>query len=41
MQTVAVYDRFNYGQKEMRAIAAEYIAEGETWEKLIRADLLG
>ena len=41
MQTVAVYDRYNYGQTEMQAIAAEYIADGETWEKLIRADLLG
>ena len=40
MQTVAVYDRYNYGQAEMQAIAAEYIAEGETWEKLIRQNWL-
>ena len=35
MKTVAIYDKFNYGQDEMKKIADEYIAEGETLEKLI------
>ncbi len=30
MRTVAVYDRYNYGQETMRKIADHYIAEGET-----------
>ena len=30
MQTVAIYDRYNFGQEEMRQIATHYIAEGET-----------
>jgi len=35
-QTVAIYDRFNYGQEQMRAIATEYIAEGESLTRLIK-----
>lgn len=35
LRTVAVYDRYNYGQEEMRAIADAYIADGETLLKLI------
>ena len=35
MPTVAIYDRFNYGQDRMRQIATHYIAEGETLEKLM------
>lgn len=35
MKTVAVYDKYNYGHKEMENIADEYIAEGETLLKLI------
>ena len=35
MKTVAIYDKFNYGQKEMKEIADEYIAESETLKKLI------
>ena len=35
MKTVAIYDKFNYGQKEMKEIADEYIAENETLKKLI------
>lgn len=35
MPTVAIYDRFNYGQARMREIATHYIAEGETLEKLM------
>ena len=30
MKTVAVYDRFNYGQEEMQRIADFYIAQGDT-----------
>ena len=35
MQTVAIYDRFNFGQERMRAIADRYIAEGESLSDLI------
>ena len=35
MQTVAIYDRYNFGQEEMRQIATHYIAEGETLLKLL------
>lgn len=35
MRTVAIYDKYNYGQEEMKIIADEYIAEGETLLKLI------
>ena len=34
MKTVAIYDRYNYGQEEMQQIADVYIKEGETLEKL-------
>ena len=33
--TVAIYDRFNYGQEKMKQIATAYIAEGEALTKLI------
>ena len=35
MKTVGIYDKFNYGQEEMKKIASAYIAEGETLLKLI------
>lgn len=35
MKTVGIYDKYNYGQEEMRRIATSYIAEGETLKKLI------
>lgn len=35
MKTVGLYDKYNYGQEEMKKIATVYIAEGETLEKLI------
>lgn len=35
MPTVAIYDRYNYGQDRMRQIANHYIAPGETLMKLI------
>ena len=35
MKTVAVYDRYNYGQEIMRAVADEYIADGETLMRLV------
>ncbi len=35
MKTVAIYDRYNYGQEIMRAVADEYIADGETLMRLV------
>ena len=35
MKTVAIYDKFNYGQDLMKKIANEYIADGETLMKLV------
>jgi len=35
MKAVGIYDRYNYGQEELRQIADEYIAPGETLKKLI------
>lgn len=35
LKTVGIYDRYNYGQDEIRQTATEYIAAGETLEKLI------
>ena len=35
MKTVGIYDKYNYGQKEMKKIATVYIAEDETLKKLI------
>jgi len=35
-KTVAIYDQFNYGQEEMKAVADEYIARGETLLKLVK-----
>lgn len=36
MPTVAIYDRFNFGQEKMQEIATEYIAKGESLLKLIK-----
>lgn len=36
LMTVGIYDRYNYGQDEMKKIATEYINEGETLMKLIK-----
>lgn len=35
MKTVGLYDKYNYGQEEIRKVATEYIGEGETLKKLI------
>ncbi len=35
IKTVGIYDKYNYGQEEMKKIASVYIAEGETLKKLI------
>ena len=35
IRTVGIYDKYNYGQEKIRQTATEYIAEGETLEKLI------
>lgn len=35
MKTVGIYDQYNYGQREIEALADVYIAEGETLKKLI------
>ncbi len=35
-KTVAIYDPFNYGQEEMKAVADEYIEKGETLLKLVK-----
>lgn len=35
MQTVGIFDRFNFGQEEIRRIATRYIAEGEALSDLI------
>jgi HAD superfamily hydrolase (TIGR01509 family) len=35
MKTIGIYDKYNYGQDEMKKIATVYISEGETLEKLI------
>ncbi|MBQ3132798.1 MAG: HAD family phosphatase [Clostridia bacterium] len=37
MKTVAIYDRFNFGQERMRALADVYVADGESLTKLIEA----
>lgn len=34
MHTVAIYDRYNFGQERMKEIADAYIADGETLMKL-------
>ena len=36
MKTIGIYDRFNYGQEKIRALATEYIAEGQTLARLIK-----
>lgn len=38
MKTVGIYDRYNFGQDEIREIATEYIAEGETLLKLLASN---
>ena len=35
MQTVAIYDQYNFGQERMREIADHYIAKDETLMKLL------
>ena len=40
MKTVGVYDKYNYGQEEIKKIATVYIAEGETMKKLIDNDCI-
>ena len=35
-KTVGIYDKFNYGQEEMKKIADVYIGEGETLLKLLK-----
>lgn len=35
IKTVGIYDKYNYGQEEMRKIATAYIEDGETFGKLI------
>lgn len=35
MKTVGIYDKYNYGQVEMKKIATVYIEKGETLKKLI------
>ncbi len=35
MQTVGIYDKYNFGQDEIKRIANHYIAEGESLLKLI------
>lgn len=35
MPTIAIYDRFNYGQERMKEIATVYVAEGENILKVI------
>ena len=36
VKTVGIYDRFNYGQEEMKQIADVYVGEGETLLKLLK-----
>ena len=36
MPTVGIYDRYNFGQEDIKAIATEYINDGETLLKLIK-----
>ncbi|MBE7034200.1 MAG: HAD family phosphatase [Ruminococcaceae bacterium] len=35
IKTVAIYDKYNYGQEEMKKIADEYVDDGETLLKLL------
>lgn len=35
LKTVAIYDRYNYGQEQMRATADVYLADGETLLQLV------
>ena len=35
LKTVGIYDRYNYGQEQIKAIATKYIAEGENLTKLL------
>ena len=36
MPTIAIFDRFNFGQERMKEIATIYVAEGESLLKLIK-----
>ncbi len=40
MKTVGIYDKYNYGQEEMKKIATVYISEGETLKNLIDNDCI-
>ena len=35
MKTVGIYDKYNYGQKEIEELSDIYIAEGESLEKIL------
>lgn len=35
LKTVGIYDRYNYGQEQIKSLATKYIAEGETLTKLL------
>lgn len=35
LKTVGIYDRYNYGQEQIKSLAAKYIAEGEMLTKLL------
>lgn len=35
MKTVGIYDKYNYGQKEIRKTTTVYIAEGDSFKSLI------
>ena len=35
IRTVGIYDKYNYGQEKIQQMSTEYIAKGETLEKLI------
>lgn len=35
LKTVGIFDRYNYGQEQIKALATEYVAEGETLIKLL------
>ncbi|MBO5060577.1 MAG: HAD family hydrolase [Clostridia bacterium] len=40
LKTVGIYDKYNYGQEEMKKIADVYLEEGETLKKLIDNDCI-
>jgi len=38
LKTVGIYDKYNFGQDQMRKIADEYIDDGESLMKLVKKD---